>query len=114
MATEKIFFRVTEAEKKAVQRMAAADGVTVSELARRRIFSGSGGSDGSAGERAALAQQIDEMQKQLAALLQKLIAFERFTGSIAATRYAEAHPDGLEIIQNLRREFGIKGDDQHE
>jgi len=114
MPAEKIFFRVSADEKKAVQRMAAAENLTVSEFTRRRIFSSDEGS-WNAGERAALAQQLDEMQSNLAGLLQKLIAFERFTGSIAATHYVDEHPDGLEIVRNFQREFGItEGNEDHE
>lgn len=115
MVSDKIYFRVTHDEKKAVQRMAAAAEMNVSDFVRRRIFSERGSNEGSTGERAALAQQIDEMQANLAGLLQKLIAFERFTGSIAATHYADEHPDGLEIVRNFQREFGItEGNEDHE
>lgn len=113
MVSDKIYFRVTHDEKKAVQRMAATSEMNVSDFVRRRIFSERGSNDGSIGERVALAQQIDEMQKQLAALLQKLIALERFTGSIAATHYVDEHPDGIEIVQNFQKEFGIGKDGEN-
>lgn len=107
MAAEKIFFRVSQEEKQAIQRMAAAAGMSVSEFTRQRIFSSDGGSGGNAGQIAALAQQAEAMQTQLAELLQKLIAFERFTGSLVATHYVEEHPDGIDVVRNFQREFGI-------
>lgn len=115
MAMEKIFFRVSQDEKQAVQRMAATAGMSVSEFTRQRIFSSDGGGGGSAGQVAALAQQVEAMQTQLAGLLQRLIAFERFTGSLCATHYVEEHPEGIDVVRNFQQEFGIaeeaKGDE---